>query len=279
MSNLPFWPRLLGYIQRRTTTSVWRRPFVLNQRCPIISFTFDDFPRSALTVGGKILVRHGATGTYYVSLGLAGKQTASGQIFFPEDLNTLVEEGHELGCHTFSHCDSWATATRTFENSIIQNHAALARLFPYAEFKTFSYPISLPRPHTKARIADYFLGCRGGGQTFNKGKIDLNQLSAYFLEKSRGNLQVVKDLIDRNREACGWLIFATHDLACAASLIVCGFELISLNRNDPRKIKFIFRSEEKIHETVKKFWDGNLKVDAQSYFNAVKRIKNQIYSE
>ncbi|HTQ96701.1 MAG TPA: glycosyltransferase family 2 protein [Candidatus Acidoferrum sp.] len=41
----------------------------------------------------------------------------------------------------------------------------------------------------------------------------MNQLSAYFLEKSRGNLQVVKDLIDRNREACGWLIFATHDLA------------------------------------------------------------------
>ena len=73
--------------------------------------------------------------------------------------------------------------------------------------------------------------------------------------------------------------FSTHDLACAGSLIVCGFELVSLNRSDPRKIKFIFRSEDKIRETVKKFWDGNLKVDAQGYFNAIKRLKNQIYSE
>ena len=43
-------------------------------------------------------------------------------------------------------------------------------------------------------------GRRGGGQKFNIGTIDLNQLSAYFLEKSRNNLQAVKDIIDRNRQ-------------------------------------------------------------------------------
>jgi glycosyltransferase involved in cell wall biosynthesis/peptidoglycan/xylan/chitin deacetylase (PgdA/CDA1 family) len=213
MSSLNFWSRLLGYVQRRTTTSVWRRPFLINSQRPLISFTFDDFPRSALLTGGAILNRFGRAGTYYASLSLMGKETPSGKIFFPDDLTTLLEQGHELGCHTFSHCDSWATATKTFENSIVQNRVALDRLFPYAEFKTFSYPISLPRPNTKARIADHFLCCRGGGQTFNSGKVDLNQLSAYFLEKSRGNFQVVKELIDRNRQASGWLIFATHDIS------------------------------------------------------------------
>jgi glycosyltransferase involved in cell wall biosynthesis/peptidoglycan/xylan/chitin deacetylase (PgdA/CDA1 family) len=213
MSPQNFWPRLRGYVQRRTTTNVWRRPFIISSQRPLISFTFDDFPRSALLAGGAILNRFGRAGTYYASLGLVGKETPSGQIFFSDDLPTLIEQGHELGCHTFSHCDSWATATKTFENSIRQNRVALDRLFPYAEFKTFSYPISLPRPNTKARIADQFLCCRGGGQTFNAGKVDLNQLSAYFLEKSRGNFQTIKDLIDRNRRACGWLIFATHDIA------------------------------------------------------------------
>jgi glycosyltransferase involved in cell wall biosynthesis/peptidoglycan/xylan/chitin deacetylase (PgdA/CDA1 family) len=186
---------------------------VIKPQRPLISFTFDDFPRSALLAGGAILKRYGLTGTYFVSLGLAGKETPSGHIFVPDDLTILLEEGHELGCHTFAHCDSWATATKTFENSILENREALNRLFPFSEFKTFSYPISLPRPHTKARIADYFMCCRGGGQTFNVGKADLNQLSAYFLEKSRGNLQAVKDLIDRNRQVCGWLVFATHDIA------------------------------------------------------------------
>jgi glycosyltransferase involved in cell wall biosynthesis/peptidoglycan/xylan/chitin deacetylase (PgdA/CDA1 family) len=213
MPSLNLWARLLGYLQRRTASSIWRRPFFIDAKQPLISFSFDDFPRSALLTGGAILNRYGLAGTYYVSLGLAGKDTASGQIFFPEDLTLLLEKGHELGCHTFSHCDSWATATKTFEKSIVENRAALNRLFPYAEFKTFSYPISLPRPHTKARIADYFLCCRGGGQTFNTGKADLNQLSSYFLEKSRGNLQAVKEIINRNRRASGWLIFATHDIS------------------------------------------------------------------
>jgi glycosyltransferase involved in cell wall biosynthesis/peptidoglycan/xylan/chitin deacetylase (PgdA/CDA1 family) len=192
---------------------VFKRPLLISSQQPLISFTFDDFPRSALLVGGAILNRFNLTGTYYASLGLAGQKTVSGQIFLWNDLETLFKQGHELGCHTFSHCDSWDTNTGTFEDAIIENRVALDRAFPGAEFETFAYPISLPRPLTKARIADYFQCCRGGGQTFNVGKIDLNQLSAYFLEKSRGDFAAVKNLIDRNRQACGWLIFATHDVS------------------------------------------------------------------
>jgi glycosyltransferase involved in cell wall biosynthesis len=207
------WSRSVGYYQRRSASLVFRKPFLISSQRPLISFTFDDFPRSALLVGGAILSRFGLAGTYYASLGLVGQETASGQIFSSDDLPKLFEQGHELGCHTFSHCDSWGTDVGTFEKSIIENRAALSEFFPGAEFESFAYPISLPRPLTKARIADYFLSCRGGGQTFNVGEVDLNQLSAYFLEKSRGAFQVIKDLIDRNRKACGWLIFATHDIS------------------------------------------------------------------
>jgi hypothetical protein len=45
------------------------------------------------------------------------------------------------------------------------------------------------------------------------GTADLHQLAAYFLEKS--DIQTVKKLIDLNRERCGWLVFATHDVADA----------------------------------------------------------------
>jgi peptidoglycan/xylan/chitin deacetylase (PgdA/CDA1 family) len=213
MASRSPWSKLLGYYQRRSASFVFRRPFFIKSQQPLISFTFDDFPRSALLVGGAILQKFGLAGTYYASLGLLGKDTPSGQIFLSKDLATLFGQGHELGCHTFSHFDSWVTDTRTFEKSIIENRAALNKVFPDAEFKNFSYPISLPRPLTKSRIADYFLSCRGGGQTFNVGNVDLNQLSAYFLEKSRDNFEKVTDLIDRNREACGWLILATHDIS------------------------------------------------------------------
>jgi glycosyltransferase involved in cell wall biosynthesis/peptidoglycan/xylan/chitin deacetylase (PgdA/CDA1 family) len=205
--------RLRGYYRRRIASLVFRRPFLVHTPQPLISFTFDDFPRSALLVGGAILNRFNLAGTYYASLGLAGQNTESGPIFQSDDLPTLFKQGHELGCHTFSHCDSWETDTGTFEQSVIENRKALSRSFPGTEFESFAYPISLPRPLTKARIADYFQCCRGGGQTFNAGKIDLNQLSAYFLEKSRGDFVAVRNLIDRNRLASGWLVFATHDIS------------------------------------------------------------------
>lgn len=190
----------------------FRRPFVISTKQPFISFTFDDFPRSALLAGGAILNAYGLAGTYYVSLGLLDKDAPTGRIAASEDLARVVEQGHELGCHTFSHWHAWETDTRTFEKSIIENRVALGRLLPGARFKTFSYPISAPRPMTKAKMANYFQCCRGGGQTFNVGVADLNHLSAYFLEKTRHDVQALKNLIDRNQRARGWLILATHDI-------------------------------------------------------------------
>jgi hypothetical protein len=42
--------------------------------------------------------------------------------------------------------------------------------------------------------------------------MDLSLVKAFFLEKSRGDIESVKRVIDENRKACGWLIFATHDI-------------------------------------------------------------------
>lgn len=180
---------------------------------PLISFTFDDFPRSALLAGGKILRERGLAGTYYVALGLLGTEGPSGRLCDVNDLTAALAEGHELGSHTYSHSHSWNTASEAFEDSVIKNRAALESLIPHATFKSFSFPISEPRPLTKRNTAKHFLTCRAGGQTFNSGTADLNQLRCYFLEQSRGNLQAVTNMIDKNREARGWLVFGTHDVA------------------------------------------------------------------
>lgn len=205
--------RFNGRYQRTAARYLARRAFQMESALPIISFTFDDFPRSALLEGGRILTRFRLKGTYYASFGLMGKTAPTGPIFVPEDLDLLVTQGHELGCHTFGHCHSWETDADVFENSIVQNERARLRVIPSLPFKTLSYPISPPRPKTKRRAASHFAGCRGGGQTFNVGTIDLSYLAACFLEKSRQDVESVKELIEQNRRARGWLIFATHDIA------------------------------------------------------------------
>ena len=70
-------------------------------------------------------------------------------------------------------------------------------------------------------VAEYFACARGGGQTFNVGKTDLNYLRAYFLEKTRHDRDAIKNLIERNRAARGWLIFATHDICDAPTPYGC----------------------------------------------------------
>jgi Polysaccharide deacetylase len=206
------WERLRGYYQRRTASLAFRRPFRIRAQEALISFSFDDFPRSALLTGGAILHSFGVAGTYYASFGLMGGQAPTGEIFLPEDLKLLFEQGHELGCHTFGHCHAWDTPPDVFEESVIENQRALSALVPGASFKTHSYPISVPRAETKRRITKYFLCCRCAMQTFNAGIVDLNYLSAFFLEKGRDDPKNAKDMIDQNQTARGWLIFATHDV-------------------------------------------------------------------
>jgi peptidoglycan/xylan/chitin deacetylase (PgdA/CDA1 family) len=213
MTVAEFTARVQGRYQRATAGYLFRRSFVGNRQGPLISFSFDDFPRSALFAGGAILKRFGFAGTYYASFGLMGKEAPTGTMFLPEDIRSVVEAGHELGCHTFAHCHSWNTTPRSFEDSIVENGATLKEFLPEARFRTFSYPICPPRPATKQATGKHFVCCRGGGQTFNVGTMDLNYLAAYFLEQARGDLAAVKSLIDRNCQEGGWLVFATHDIA------------------------------------------------------------------
>jgi peptidoglycan/xylan/chitin deacetylase (PgdA/CDA1 family) len=215
------WTRAHGRYQRDSAALRFRRPLTVRSPGPIISFTFDDFPRSALHQGGAILTRAGLAGTYYASFGLMGTTGPSGPVFAAEDLLRLFSDGHELGCHTFDHCHSWDTDPQTFERSIVDNAVALKRLIPDASFRTFSYPKSPPRPPIKRAASAQFLCCRGGGQTYNSGTIDLAYLRAYFLEKGPENPGGIRRLIDENRRSRGWLIFATHDVCDDPSPFGC----------------------------------------------------------
>lgn len=211
MSNV--FARAIGKYQRTASRLMFRRMVRMRDCPPMVTFTFDDFPKSALDVGGEILRAHGMRGTYYASLGLMNQMTPTGLIFSPEDLPVLIERGHELGCHTFAHCDSWETAPREFERSVVENRAALERLLPRGTFSTLSYPITCPRPHTKRRVGRRFGCCRFGGQTINRGALDLNLVSAHFLEKDRGDATVIAGSMADLMSAGGWLVLATHDIA------------------------------------------------------------------
>jgi peptidoglycan/xylan/chitin deacetylase (PgdA/CDA1 family) len=199
-----------------------RRPVALPGSRAFVSFTFDDFPRTAWLRGGRILAQHGVRGTYFVSCGLLDGPSPSGPIVSADELPVLVSEGHELGCHTFEHLDGRVATRAEFERSIAANLAATRRYVAGMTLPVFAYPLEGPVLGIKRTVGAHFAACRGGGQTYNRGKIDLNLLKAYFFDwKTVNDFSAVDRLVTLNAKAGGWLIFATHDVSPEPSRYGC----------------------------------------------------------
>ncbi|PWB38377.1 MAG: hypothetical protein C3F02_04380 [Parcubacteria group bacterium] len=71
----------------------------------------------------------------------------------------------------------------------------------------------------------------------------------------------------------------TFDLGAAASLVTAGFELVSLDKTNPKKVQFIFRRTIGIEKVVDDYWADRLEIKARAFFDNVKMLKNRIYSE
>jgi len=74
------------------------------------------------------------------------------------------------------------------------------------------------------------------------------------------------------------IYWATFDLGCSSALISVGFELVSLDKENPRKVRFIFRRKVGIDEAVNDYFSEKLKVSARAMFDNIKMLKNRIYS-
>ena len=219
--------RASGKVRRLLADQFGRRTLSIKTPVPIVSFTFDDAPVTAFREGRAILKQFGARATYYVSLGLLDAETEVGKIASVGDLARAVDEGGELGCHTFDHLDAWHTSSATFMASVARNGQALHRMLPSARFTTFAYPKSGAKLSLKLALGITFMCCRGGGQATNADSADLNLLKACFVDRRTGiDTVFIRTLVDYNADRRGWLILATHDVAADPSPYGCTPEFL-----------------------------------------------------
>ena len=72
--------------------------------------------------------------------------------------------------------------------------------------------------------------------------------------------------------------YRTADLALASAIFLF-YPLETLDKQNPRKAQFLFRHSEGLNQIVEQFWKGELKVEPQAYFNALRIIKARLYGE
>jgi peptidoglycan/xylan/chitin deacetylase (PgdA/CDA1 family) len=180
---------------------------------PVVSFTFDDFPRSALTEGGRILREHGWAGAYFAAGGFCGRTVDGLDYFDRDDLVQAVEEGHEVGCHTFGHLRLPETGRQAIEADLERNAAFLAEALPGQRLSSFAYPYGDLDLARKALLARRFPVCRGIWPGINAGRMDFAQLKAVPLERRSLDSLDIDAWLDKAEAARGWLIFFTHDVS------------------------------------------------------------------
>jgi hypothetical protein len=73
--------------------------------------------------------------------------------------------------------------------------------------------------------------------------------------------------------------FQSADLGLACALVCRGYNLITLDKQDPRKVSFIFKREIGIEQDTDDYWADRLETKSRTYFDNLRTLKNRIYSE
>ena len=72
--------------------------------------------------------------------------------------------------------------------------------------------------------------------------------------------------------------FLNYDIGLSSALTTLHYELLTLNRGNPRKIGFVFLRTPELEEASQEYFAGRLMLDARSFFENIKMLKNRIYS-
>ena len=202
-----------GRMENRLIRAVPRAVMQVPTQEPIVSFTFDDVPASALDVGAAILEAHGARGTFYIAGGLEGHVEPGRTLIDRAGCRELAGRGHELGCHSFSHHDLRHVDGDALARDLARNAAYLDAIDPRAVRRNFAYPYNSGSFGKRALLGDAFRSCRAAGEGINRGPTDPAFLRAVEIRQPQHHVLGLPRWIDALVADPGWLIFFTHDVS------------------------------------------------------------------
>ncbi|MHA6730801.1 polysaccharide deacetylase family protein [Devosia sp. A369] len=207
-------------LSRRLARTIPFRPFRLRLSQPMVSFSFDDFPVSAVEYAAPQLEALGARGTFYFADALAGGSENGQQIASRDQVAALAARGHDIGGHTSAHLNVQRCAPDHLIADVTANTSAIAALSGRAP-TSFAYPFGVVSLNTKRLLAPLYAGLRGIQPGINRGWIDLAHLRAEELYDATLSPARLDRLLEDLVEGGGWLIFYAHDVQHAPSSIGC----------------------------------------------------------
>jgi peptidoglycan/xylan/chitin deacetylase (PgdA/CDA1 family) len=196
------------FLARHTRTKI----LAMRSAMPLITFTFDDVPASACSVGAAILEQYDARGTFFISGGGCGAASPGGRLATTDQVKALYARGHEVGCHTYSHPPVSAIGHDELVADLEHNRRFLNGIDGAIAVRNFAYPYGDLSFRTKRYLETRFDSCRSLLRGVNEGTADLGALKTCPLENATIDRREVLELIAKAVTAKGWLIFSSHDV-------------------------------------------------------------------
>ncbi len=210
------------HARRHLARRLARKTLSVRIPAPLISFTFDDFPRSAAMIAGAMLNSLGLRGTYYAALGLLGKETEVGAICTAGDLEMLLVQGHEVACHTMDHLRCSDITIAELTRNCAENRRRALDILGY-RLRNFAFPEGAVTLSAKKALSPQYETCRTIEPGINRDPLDLAFLRANCVY-SRRSMTAVRQAIRENSRRPGWLILYTHDVNSNPSRYGCSPE-------------------------------------------------------
>lgn len=205
---------LKAKLERHMARHFGRRNILPQPERPIISFSFDDCPKTALDNGAALLETEGWHGTFYMAMGLCGTTNHLGLHMSQRDVKAAFDTGHEIADHTYDHIDAQKTPLALFMINIEKNQTALDALGIPAS-RNFAYPYGSVSLKIKKRLKQEFELVRGVCDP-ETAKIDTALIPAmrmYSGHHIEDIIQTIKSMSTPDPKTPRWLNIYTHDIS------------------------------------------------------------------
>jgi peptidoglycan/xylan/chitin deacetylase (PgdA/CDA1 family) len=216
-------PRTAAAMLRRLVARYAARdPLLIPETFRCVSFTFDDFPKSAAITGRSILEDFGWRGTWFASgCYAAGTTLHYGPMYNAADLASLSGAGHEIGDHTFGHLDCARSSETNVLADIQRNAEFLMSAAGISRPLSFAFPYGETTPGLKKRLGGKFAGLRGVRRGVNRAEADRCLIRSVPVVSSARRLEEALTCAEELAACGGWLVYSFHDIQAAPTRWGC----------------------------------------------------------
>ena len=172
----------------------------------MVTFTFDDVPKSVFTVGFPILEKYHYPATIYVE---TRNTTFNGYMNW-DDVGVVAKAGWEIGAHTHTHPHlTKLTNEEILEDLLISTQEFAAH--GYAP-QNFASPFGDMDERVLAIIKRHYASQRAAWPNgVNVGELDPYNIQSYAISKDT-TWEEMSNLLDGLQREGGWLVLQMHDV-------------------------------------------------------------------